>query len=566
MTETMTGAQTTIEALSREGVRYVFGLPGTTIMDLIDALGEHSDIRYIAVRHEQVAAFMADGYARGSGELGVCMASRGPGAANLSIGIHNAHAEAVPVLALIGQVPDSLMHRDAFEEMDLLTFFAPVTKWGIEIHEPDRIPELVQRACRSAVSGRPGGVLVSLPQDLLTHNIDEPVFQRRWRPSPAPPNAADLDRAAELLSRAERPVIVVGGGVHSHDPNVLALAEKLAAPVVTTWLRKGVFASGSDNALGVLGYGAVPVTEAVAAEADVVLALGAKFSEFSTNKWTLFNPDTAFIHVDLDEHVLGRVYVPAVGMQADASLTAQALVELIDSPATDSPADSAAAADATIRRAKRLAELRSVYLEQTVAPEPSSPPGTVASRAVLDALQDFVDVPDSALVADAPGFGTWIHRHMTFDHPDSFYGAAGGSMGWGFPAAMGLKLARPDARVVVVAGDGSFWMVAQDVETAVREDIAVVIVVMNNFAFGNTRDRQRFAFGERYNGVFYKNPDFAEFARLLGAHGERVESDDQFAPALQRSLAAGRPAIIDVIQDKMEGLPEGLVPPGVNRG
>ncbi len=548
----MTGAQATIEALSREGVRYVFGLPGTTIMDLIDALGEHTDIRYIAVRHEQVAAFMADGYARGSGELGVCMASRGPGAANLSIGIHNAHAEAVPVVALVGQVPDALMHRDAFEEMDLLTFFAPVTKWGIEIHEPDRVPELVQRACRTAVSGRPGAVLVSVPHDVQTRSIPAPIFQPRWRTSAAAPNPVDLELAAQLLSTAERPVIVVGGGVPSHDPHIIELAGKLAAPVLTTWLRKGVFPSGSDNALGVLGYGAVPVTEAVAAEADVVLALGAKFSEFSTNKWTLFDHHATFVHVDLDEHVLGRVYVPRVGIQADASLTARGLAELVD-------------ADATVARTKRLAEVRALYLEQTIAPPASSPTGTVSSRAVLDGLQAFVDVPDSVLAADAPGFGTWLHRHMTFDHPRSFYGAAGGSMGWGFPAAMGLKLARPDARVVVVAGDGSFWMVAQDVETAVREGIAVVIVVMNNFAFGNTRDRQRFAFGERYNGVFYKNPDFAEFARMLGAHGERVDSDEQFAPALRRSIAAGRPAIIDVIQDRMEGLPPGLVPPGVPR-
>ena len=560
MTDAMTGAQATMEALSREGVRLIFGLPGTTIMDLIDAVGEHAEIRYIAVRHEQVAAFMADGYARGSGALGVCMASRGPGAANLSIGIHNAHAEAVPVLALVGQVPDALMHRDAFEEMDLLTFFAPVTKWAIEIHESDRIAELVQRACRTAVSGRPGAVLVSVPHDVQTRSVPEPVFQPRWRPSPAAPNPVDLEVAAQLLAQAERPVIVVGGGVRSHDPHIVELAQKLAAPVVTTWLRKGVFPSDSDNALGALGYGAVPVTEAVAAEADVVLALGAKFSEFSTNKWTLFDRSATFIHVDLDEHALGRVYVPRVGIQADASLTARNLVELIDAGLIDGETDPSAA------RTKRLVELRALYLEQTVAPSSSSPAGTVTSRAVLDALQAFVDVPDSALVADAPGFGTWIHRYMTFRHPRSFYGAAGGSMGWGFPAAMGLKLARPEARVVVVAGDGSFWMVAQDVETAVREGIAVVIVVMNNFAFGNTRDRQRFSFGERYNGVFYRNPDFAEFARMLGAHGERVESDEQFAPALERSLAAGRPAIIDVLQDRMEGLPAGLVPPGVKRG
>ena len=550
----MTGAQATVESLAREGVQFVFGLPGTTIMDLIDALGERSDIRYIAVRHEQVAAMMADGYARASGQLGVCMASRGPGAANLSIGVHNAHAEAVPVLALVGQVPDSLMHRDAFEEMDLLTFFAPVTKWGIEIHEVDRIPELVQRACRTAVSDRPGGVLVSVPHDVQTQVAEDPAFQKRWRPSPSAPNSDDLRRAAALLDQAERPVIIVGGGVPSHDPDVIALAEKVGAPVVTTWLRKGVYPSSSDNALGVLGYGAVPVTESVVADADVILALGTKFSEFSTNKWTLINPESTLIHVDVASEVLGRVYVPEIGILADASVTARELADLV-SPDTAT----------TAARIAALRELRVRYLEQTALPEQTAPAGMVASRAVLSALQDFVREPDSCVVADAPGFGTWIHRHLDFDHPKSFYGAAGGSMGWGLPAAMGIKLARPDARVVMVAGDGSFWMVAQDVETAVRENIAVVVVVMNNFAFGNTRDRQRFAFDERYNGVFYNNPDFADFARLLGAHGERVEADADFAPALARALASGRPSIIDVIQDRMEGLPAGLAPPGIRR-
>ena len=550
----MNGAQATVEALVREGVRFVFGLPGTTIMDLIDALGERDEIRYIAVRHEQVAAFMADGYARGSGELGVCMASRGPGAANVSIGVHNAHAEAVPVMALIGQVPDALAHRDAFEEMDLLTFFAPITKWGIEIHDAARVPELVQRACRTAVSGRPGGVLVSIPHDVQTDSVHDPRFQQRWRPSHAAGNADDLARASDLLSASLRPVIIVGGGIPSHDPSVVELAAQLSSPVVTTWLRKGAFPNSVTNYVGCLGYGASSATLAAVTDADVVLVLGAKLSEFSTNKWTLLNPDAVLIHVDVDEQVLGRVYVPEVGICADASGVAAALL-------TQTSAGSPAATE----RADRLGKLRTAFLEQSVAPDQHARHGTVSSAAVLSALQSFVHDPSSVLVADAPGFGTWIHRYLTLDRPNSFYGAAGGSMGWGFPAAMGIKLARPDQQVVMVTGDGSFWMVAQDLETAVRENIPLVILITNNFAFGNTRDRQRFAYGERYNGVFYQNPDFAKFAELLGAYGERVEADEDVAPALQRALASGRPAIVDVLQDRMEGLPEDLAPPGIDR-
>jgi acetolactate synthase-1/2/3 large subunit len=555
MTESVTGAQATVESLIREGVRYVFGLPGTTIMDLIDALGERDEIRYIAARHEQVAAFMADGYARGSGEISVCMASRGPGAANLAIGVHNAHAESIPVVALVGQVPDTIAERDSFEEMDLLTFFKPVTKWGVEIHEPDRIPELLQRACRTAKSGRPGAVLVSLPHNLQTASVHSPAYQRRWRVAPPAPAPGDVEHAANILESSARPVIIVGGGVPSHHPAVRALAERLSAPVVTTWLRNGQYSTSIQTHLGCLGYGAVAATNASVAEADVIVALGTKMSEFSTQRWSLVPRSATLIHVDVDEHVLGRVYVPEVGMLADAA-TAAGLIE------ARLAASELVSAPAAAQRLQRLTELRAAYLQQTQIPVTPADQRGVASAAVLAALQTLVDEPDTVLVSDSAGFGTWIHRYLQIDRPDSFYGAAGGSLGWGFPASLGIKLARPTKRVVCVVGDGGFWMVAQDVETAVRENIPITIVVVNNFAFGNTRDRQKVSFGERYNGVFYGNPDFAEFARLLGAHGERVDTDDDVAPAIKRAMDSGRLAIVDVIQDRMEGLPPDLAPPG----
>jgi acetolactate synthase-1/2/3 large subunit len=554
MTDPVTGAQATVESLAREGVRFVFGLPGTTIMDLIDALGERDDIRYIAARHEQVAAFMADGYARGSGELGVCMASRGPGAANLAIGVHNAHAESVPVVALVGQVPDTIAERDSFEEMDLLTFFKPVTKWGVEIHEADRIPELLQRACRTAKSGRPGAVLVSLPHDLQTAGVVSPKYQRRWRLAPPAPVAADVAAAADILAASSKPVIIVGGGVPSQHPAVRALAERVTAPVVTTWLRNGHYPTTASTYVGCLGYGAVAATNSAVVDADVILALGAKMSEFSTQRWSLIKPSAKLIHVDVDEHVLGRVYIPEVGMLADAAATAAAIDEALaagDLPAAESTA-----------RAQRLADLRADFQQQTQLPAIPADQRGVASAAVLAVLQSLVNEPDTVLVSDSAGFGTWIHRYMEFDRPNTFFGAAGGSLGWGFPASLGIKLAQPTKRVICVVGDGGFWMVAQDVETAVREGIAVTIVVVNNFAFGNTRDRQKVSFGGRYNGVFYGNPDFAEFARLLGGHGERVETDDQIAPAIKRALDSGTLAIVDLIQDRMEGLPADLAPPG----
>ena len=548
----MTGAGLLVEALRREGVSHVFGLPGTTIMHLIDAL-YGSPIRYVSVRHEQVAAFMADGYARASGSAGVCMASRGPGAANLTIGVHNAHAESVPMLVLLGQVADDIYYRDAFEEMDLVRFFEPVTKRAFEVHDTRRIPELAQRAMRVAESGRPGPVLLSLPLDVQTASCaNAPAFPR-LRPAPPAPDDAAAAAAAALLAGARRPVIIAGGGVRGFDPGLVSLASRLKIPVVTSWLRKNVFPNDSPLFCGSLGYGAVEVTDSLVRDADVILALGCRFSEFATRRWTLLSGESTLIQVDIDPEVLGRVYVPAIGICADAGLTTTALLAALG-------ADADTNTDAVAARQARATAARTAYLAQTQLPEPVARQGNVSSAAIIRALRAILDQA-TILVQDAPGLGTWIHRYLDFVHQDTFYAAAGGSMGWGLPAAMGVQLARPHARVVSVSGDGSFWMVAQDLETAVRERLPVVNVINNNFAFGNTRDRQRTAHGGRYHGVFYGNPDFAAFARLLGAHGERVERDEDLVPAIRRALDSGLPAVIDCVQDKHEGLPPDLVPP-----
>ena len=550
----MNGAQITVAALQREGVDHVFGLPGTTVMHLIDALGEVDDIRFVSVRHEQVASMMADGFARGSGRLAACLASRGPGAANLAIGVHNAFAESIPMLVLVGQIPDAIAHRDSFEEMDLVRFFEPMTKWAVEIHETDRIPELLQRAVRTALSGRPGPVLVSLPLDVQLRQ-KESALQPRFRLSAPAPNSVDVDASLALLAESERPVVIVGGGMDgsSFDEDLLVLAEQLHLPVVTTWGRKSVFPNDSELFCGSLGYGILATTEAAVRNADVVLALGCKFSEFTTQRWTLLPQDAKLIHVDVSEEVLARVYIPTVAICADARATTAAL-----RAAAKSQAERASAVE---RRRERLRALRAAYVEEARLPDVEAQVPGVSSAEVTQALSSILESNRAVLINDAASMGAWLQRYLTMTRPASYYVAAGGSLGWGFPGALGIQMSRPDERVISLMGDGSFWMVAQDLETAVRENIPVVTVVANNFAFGNTRDRQRVEHGGRYSGVFYGNPDFAELARLVGAYGERVESADDLVPAIQRALDSGRPAVIDVIQDRNEGLPPDLVPP-----
>ncbi len=548
----MQGADILVEALAREGITHVFGLPGTTIMSVLDALARQSSIRYLSVRHEQVAAFMADGFARAGTGPAVAIASRGPGAANMAIAVHNAHAESVPMVAIVGQVAEDLADRDSFEETDLVALFKPITKWAVEVHDPARLPEYVQRAVRMAVSGRPGPVMLSIPMDLQSVEIHDPAFQPFFRAALPAPDPAALAAAAALLLGAERPVVIVGGGGlrSEYDAGVAALASALGAPVVTTWMRKGAIDNDADFFLGSLGYGAPEVTESVVADADVVLALGCRFSEFTTKRYTLVNRESALIHVDIDADELGHIYLPTVGLQADASLAAALLAELVGAQ----PLDPA--------RAERLAGLRAQYFAATQMPTDTGGASPVPSAAVAAALQAVVERPEVVLVQDVHTFGPWVQRFVSFNRPGSYFAAAGGSMGWGLPAALGMALARPDKRVVTVSGDGSFFMVAQDLETAVREGIPVVNIVINNFAYGNTRDRQRFSYDARYLGVFYGNPDFAAYAELLGAYGERVEKPDELLPAIERALASGRAAVIDVIQDEFEGLPAELRPPG----
>ncbi|KQS60720.1 hypothetical protein ASG36_07520 [Geodermatophilus sp. Leaf369] len=546
-----TGSDLVVECLTAEGVNLVAGVPGTTVMDLIDALARQSAVRFVHTRHEQVASFLADGVSR-TGALGVALVSRGPGAANAAIAVHNAYDESVPMLLLVGQVPGSITERRSFEEMDVVATFTPMSKWAVEVHRADRIPELLQRAARTAVTGRPGPVVVSLPLDVLQAEISaDLVAAPRVRTFPPGPATGAVDAAVRVLAGAERPVVVVGGGAAGRPAEMSRLAGQLAAPLVTTWLRQSTVSHDDPSFLGALGYGAHDVTEESVRDADVLLAVGCRFSEFSTKRWTLISPSTRVVHVDVDPVELGRVYLPEVGLVSDAGLAATAITEALPDPSE-------------ARRA-RLTGLRARYLSETSLDSPAlagdDPAGKVGSAAVVRALQTVAETEGTLLVQDAPSFGPWSHRYLRLPRDGSFAGSAGGAMAWGFPAGLGMALARPDLRVVTVSGDGSFWMVAQDLETAVRERIPTVNVVVNNDAYGNTRDRQRSAHGGRYLGVFYGNPDFAGFARSLGAFGARATTDDEVAPALQAALDQDLPAVVEVVQDRMYGLPPGLLPP-----
>ena len=546
-----TVAEIIVDCLVAAGVDHVFGLPGTTIMDVLDALGRRPGIRYLSVRHEQAAVHMADGFWRASGRLAVAMASRGPGASNMAIGIHNAYAESVPLLALVGQVPNAIAQRATFEEMDLVSTFRPMTKWAIEINGSNRVSELLTRAIGMASVGRPRPVLVSVPVDVQGETTIR--YPDRKPPHiffPAP-DVIDLAPIVASLGGAQHPVIMLGGGMlrQTFCSDVIELAEKVGAAVVTTWMRKNAFPNSHESYVGSLGFGAHASAEKAVREADVLLALGCRFSEFTTKRYTLIDPLTRIIQVDIDAEEIGTVYPVYMGVAGDAWGVVRSLNRAIQS------------ATATSATSEWRTGLHEEYRAQTVVPlRHESELSGVSSESVVKVLGTILIQTGAILVQDAHSFGPWISRHIIFDNPGKYFAAAGGSMGWGLPAAIGVKAARPDETVVAVCSDGSFWMVAQEFETAVRERLPVVVIVTNNFAFGNTRDRQRHAHGGRYVGVFYDNPDFAAFARSLGGHGERVERDDELDGAVKRACASGKAAIIDVIQNQEEGLPRDMQP------
>lgn len=534
----MTGAEAVVEILRQEEVPFVAGIPGSGVMDYLDVLYRTGAPRYILVRHEQVAAHMALGYAELTGRPAVALVSRSPGASNTVIGVQAAAVEGSPMVLLSSHVMSTARGLGAFQEIDLESVFRPITKMSVEVRAPTRVPEVLQEAFRVATSGRPGPVHVSIPLDFPNTEVAGALAP----PSTTvlgrlAPNPVALGRAVDLLAAAERPVIIAGGGVTKSGAagRVLALAELLGAAVANTWEKKAVV-DDHPLAVGNIGRGGAGSSATALREADVVLAVGVRFSEFATEDYRLqFTAAQSLIQVDVDPATVGRVYPVTVGMAADADVALEAIIERLK-PAVD-PAGHQ-------QWRGRIAALRQDWERQIDDLDYDARP--IASARVVRDLR-AVTARDAVVCTDSGNFNYFLARYYPATTPGAFlYPAGAGPMGCGLPAAMGVKAAFPDRQVVAVAGDGGFAMTMQDLETCVRERLDVVVVVMNNFAYGNIKLRQQRKFGNRLIGSELTNPDFGEVARLFGAHGETVTDPDELQPAFRRALEAGRPAVIDV--------------------
>ena len=549
----MKAGEVIVQSLIHAGIRYVAGVSGDSVLEILDAMYESPDIEYIPVRHEQVAVAMADGYARVTGRPMAVLTHVGPGALNLPLGLCNALKDSVPLLAISGNINSSKFGRNVWHEIDIVSLLRPVTKWNTECRSPKDVADVMRRALMEAAGKRPGPVHLSFPKDVLSAEVQPPqryepvdICVPMERPEPDPQRVA---RAVEMFLSAKKPLLFAGGGVQWSDAceELLAVAETTGAPVVTTDSARGAIPEDHPLSFGVVGsLGRISACEAMRGS-DLVLGIGARFSDISTIEWTLIGKDVPIIQVDLDPTEIGRQYPSAYGIEGDAKrFLASFLTEIEKRGAGPRRQKTDLASLPRIRELRKMADEEwADLMNKDLTARPILP------QLILREAMDLLGT--GAVVSVGAGTHTTFAGKFVVGKTRRMLRSVGlGQMGYAFPAAMGGKLALPDVPAIVLVGDGDFAMVMQDLETAVRRNLAVVVVIFNDFSMGAVRHFQRTQHGGRYIGVEHGNPDFAGMARLFGAHGERVEEPARLRPALKEAFASGKPAVLDVIIDRNE--------------
>jgi acetolactate synthase-1/2/3 large subunit len=534
------GGRILVDQLEAHGVDLAFGVPGESYLAVLDALYE-SPIRYVQCRHEVGAANMADAYGKLTGRPGVCLVTRGPGATHAACGVHTAFQDSTPLLLLVGQVPRGVRGREAFQEVDYGQLFAPLAKWAAEVDSAARLPELVARAFHVATSGRPGPVVLSLPEDVQEEEADvadaAPVS-----PLEASPADGAVERARALLAGAERPLVVAGGlpwSAEAHD-DLGSWCAASGLPLATSWRRQDHVDNSLPVYAGHLGVGPDPRLARRVREADVVLAVGTRLGDIETGGYSYLDvprPRQTLVHVLPDPDELGRVYEPDLGIAASPVRFAAALAAL---PPLD-PSSWRAGTE----------QARAEYLEN-LAHTPL--PGELQMGEVMASLRRRLPA-DAILTNGAGNFSVWAHRFYEFRRYGTQLAPTSGAMGYGVPAAVAAKLLHPERAVVAMAGDGDFLMTGQELATAVQHDAAILVLVVNNGMYGTIRMHQERQYPGRVSGTDLVNPDFAALARAFGAFGEVVERTADFEPAFEAAAASGRPALLELRVD-----PEAITP------
>jgi acetolactate synthase-1/2/3 large subunit/sulfoacetaldehyde acetyltransferase len=541
----MTAGQAVVESLRAEGVQYVFGIIGGTFQPITNALYNRQDIRFVSTRHEQGAAFMADGYARASGRPGACVATPGPGVTNLVTGIYAAHMGHSPVIAMSGGPIRDLVYRDASQEADHVSIMKSITKHAMTVNKAERIPELFRHAFRIAMSGKKGPVFIDIPRDLLeTRDMEVDLSPpRSYRMHHRPPGDPELVRqAVETLKQAQRPLIIAGGGVKHGDASeqVAQMADLLSIPMVTTYQDADAVPNSHPLYVGSLGNNVArssPEAAELCAQADVILAVGTRLTGLSTGYDNRsIGRNVKIIQIEIDEKEIGRFYPMVVGIQGDAGAVVQGMLDILRAEGAEG------GGAAWPGEAVALKERRRRRLEA----EASSTATPLRAQRVYGEMRKVVP-PEAIMVLDAgtcPGIGfdrLEFHRPRTLIAPGNMAG-----LGFAFPVALGAKMGRPEAPVIAVHGDGGFLFNVQELETAVREKIATVTIVMNNNEWGSEKLQQLRNYPGQLVGTEMTNPRLDKLAELFGARGFYVERAEEMGEALKEALASDLPSIIEV--------------------
>lgn len=547
----MTGARILMECLKREGVELLFGYPGGQAIDLYHELTNHPELRHILVRHEQGAAHAADGYARATGKVGVCMVTSGPGATNTVTGLATAYADSIPVVAITGQVPTYLIGNDAFQEADIVGITRPCTKHNFLVKDIAQLATVLRQAFHLARSGRPGPVLVDIPKDVQIARTEfvwpEEVRMRSYNPTYRP-NLNQLRRAADLILAAERPLFIAGGGVISSNASeILAtLARELSIPVTTTLMGLGAFPSDDPLSLRMPGMHGTYVANMAMNSADLLIGVGARFDDRVTGKLSTFAPKAKIIHIDIDPTSIRKtiqVDVPVVG---DCRMALEGIREVLSARLEAAPRDWAGDRAPWLNQ---LAEWRKAR------PLTYAKGSNLKPQQVLEALERITK-GEAIIVTEVGQHQMWSAQFLSVRKPRTFFTSGGlGTMGYGLPAAIGVQLGLPDKLVIDVAGDGSIQMNSQEFMTAVANKLPVKTLILNNGYLGMVRQWQELFYNHNYSQTNMEaQPDFVKLAEAYGAEGYRIATEEELETVLPKALASPATAIIDVRVEREENV------------
>ena len=531
-----------VDQLRLHGADHVFCVPGESYLAVLDGLYD-AGIQVTVCRQEGGAAMMAEAYGKLTGRPGICLVTRAPGACNAIAGVHVASQDSTPMILLAGQIRRSHRDREAFQEMDYKAVFGSQVKWAAEIDQAERIPEYLARAFHVAQSGRPGPVVLALPEDMLTETLAVDDARPCVR-TDASPTTGQLHAFESLLARAQRPVAILGGSGWDEDAVQAfgTFSTRHDIPVAVEFRRQMLCSTDHPNFIGDLGLGSSPRMLEAIRESDLILVVGGRLSEIPSQGYSLFeipSPHQKLVHIHPDINELNRIYQADVAMACCPRTWAQLIQDM--------------ASTSTAERHTRCAELHAARVAWS-DPGQIRVPGALQMGAVVAHLNAVL--PKDAVITNGAGnFATWVHRFYQFRGYGTQLAPTSGSMGYGLPAAVAAKRIFPDRTVVCFTGDGSFMMHGQEFSTAVQYRLPIVVILIDNGMFGTIRMHQERHYPGRVSGTTLHNPDFAAYARAFGGHGERVESTEEFAPALKRAMDSGLPAIVHCILD-----PEAITP------